>query len=381
MTNGLNTRLQTILGAISGRFIDRNEVVRGIMLGLISRQHVLMVGPPGTGKSALATAATGAITDARCFSKLLSRTTTPEEIWGPLDLLAFDQGRLERRSGNFLPGAHVAFLDEVWRGSSAILNGLLMAVNERQWEQDGRLLALPLRMVIAASNSLPEPGDLDALHDRFALRYFVGRLSRKRDRRALLKLGRSQAPSVQVTLAELDTAHDEAMGTPLTEAAMDGLLQVWDALDVAGYDVSERRWRQVADLMRASAWLDGRGEAGLEDVEVVADSAWLKPESRSAVLQVVLAHSMPNVARAAEIADAAHAAVKRVPKFDGTNDVQVATAAAEAKRAINALMTDLVCVRSHAAPHEAQRLSDYVARIDKVRDNLTRRMSDAIHGV
>ncbi len=377
--NEIQNKIQKIRGALNAVYIDRMDVIDGLLIALVAREHMLMLGPPGVAKSAMATAVTGAIDGGRCFTTLLTRTTAPEELWGPIDLVAFDHGKLQRQTENFLPTAHLAFLDEVWRGSSAILNGLLTAINEREWEDNGTRLPLPLRTVVGASNSLPEAGDLDALYDRFALRFVVGRLTRKADKRRLLKQnGVNPSISQRLTLDELDQAHREAMALPVPDELLDAMLDVWDELVEKGYDVSERRWKQILHLMRAKAYIEGLDTVDAEQIEVIADSAWNRPEERTEILQVILNKAAPSVARAVEILDAAKASARKVPSYTGSNDVQVATAVTEVKRAIKELNADLQEVIAKAQPHEKPRLTKYSQAMDKLRDGITKKMTAVI---
>jgi MoxR-like ATPase len=380
MTSNTREKFARIRGALNATFIDRGRVIDGLLLALVTRLHILLMGPPGTAKSALAAAITSNIAGGKCFTVLLTRTTTPDEIFGPVDLVAFDKGSFERRWENFLPCADVAFLDEIWRGSSAILNGLLAAINERKVEFNGTRKDIPLRSVVAATNSLPESDDLHALDDRFALRYVVGNLDRHSDRLRLLKArGTPSLPDkFKLTLAELDAAEAEVRAVTIPDAVLNIMTTIWQSFSEAGHYVSERRWRSILSLMQARAWLEGRAEVNSEDLEVIADSVWRKPSDRASILAIVYKHSCPSVSKAVEMLDVSLAALMAIPARAPGNDIKVATAASDAKNKIKTILTDLESVIAKSESHEANRLAEYKAKIEAVRADVTRTLGDVI---
>ena len=155
---------------ISDNLVEREEESRLVVLGCAAGEHVLFLGAPGTAKSALGRRLAN-ICGGLFFQRLLTRFTTPEELFGPLSLRALENDEYKRRTDGFLPKATVAFLDEIFKANSAILNTLLTILNERTFDNGaGNREECPIRCVIAASNELPESDELDALFDRFLLR-------------------------------------------------------------------------------------------------------------------------------------------------------------------------------------------------------------------
>src|ERR1700679_2580769 len=119
----LPSRLARLARALEDRFLGKDEIVRLLLVATIAGEHAVLVGPPGTAKSALI----------RTFERLMTRFTEPNEIFGPVDIAAFREGRYERRTDGMLPDAEIVFLDEVFKSNSAILNSLLTLLNERRY--------------------------------------------------------------------------------------------------------------------------------------------------------------------------------------------------------------------------------------------------------
>src|SRR5207247_1758005 len=165
----LPIRLGQIARTLESRFLGKDEVIRLLLIAVVAGEHAVLVGPPGTAKSALIRMF-ARLLHARYFEYLLTRFTEPNEIFGPVDIAAFREGRYERRITGMLPEAEIVFLDEVFKSNSAILNALLTLLNERRYTSGGQILRCPILSCFGASNEVPTDENLTAIFDRFLLR-------------------------------------------------------------------------------------------------------------------------------------------------------------------------------------------------------------------
>lgn len=316
--------LELVRNELRASFLERDEIVDGLLAALLARQHILLLGPPGSAKSALVNAVTAGIEGAACFSWLLTKFSTPEEVFGPISLAALQQDRVARIPAGKLPEAHVAFLDEIFKSNSAILNALLTLVNERVFFNDGKAIPCPLVSLVGASNELPDGHELEALFDRFLLRYWVNYVTEPRNIRTLLA-GAPPAGSASISMTELETCQAEAMQVMVPDSVIDAVLAVKQRTEEQGFRSSDRRWRQIIDLLRARAYLDGEEVISEDDLEILPDCLWREPKERPALAAIVGSVGNPMNARANEILDAAREALAKL----GAVDAKDATAKAE----------------------------------------------------
>src|SRR6267142_1465293 len=167
-----SSKLRSAVTAASRGLVDREPLVELVALSAVAREHLLVIGPPGTANS-VAVRRIAQATGGRYFEYLLGRFTEPNEIFGPVDLRKLREGTVETDVSGMLPEAEIAFLDEIFQGSSAILNTLLGILNERVFRRGHTNIRCPLRVCVGASNALPEDESLAAFADRFLVRCFV----------------------------------------------------------------------------------------------------------------------------------------------------------------------------------------------------------------
>lgn len=295
--------MKALIDDLNSVLLERSDVVRGIMLGLLARKHVFLLGPPGTAKSMTVDQVASRVDGARTFSVLMTRFTTPDEIIGPVSLPALEQERYARVVKGYLPEAHIAFLDEVFKANSAILNALLKLLNEREYRNDGATHKAPLITCIGASNELPQGEDLGALYDRFLLRYYVPYIVEESNFAKLLEMT-DTGPRVRISLPELGAAQQATDAVQLGEG-LDALVELRAKLKGEGIEASDRTWRACVSVLKAEAFLDGRSVVQRSDLSVLANVLWNDPSERSKVAQKVVEFSQPNLAAALEMLDMA----------------------------------------------------------------------------
>jgi MoxR-like ATPase len=303
MTN-LHTQVLALRDDLNANLLERETAIDAALLALLTKEHCLLLGPPGTAKSLLVRSICERLEGAAYFERLLTKFSTPEELFGPLSLPELEQGRYERVTKGTLVEAHIGFVDEVFKANAAILNSLLTIVNERVFHQGTGLVRVPLLSLFGASNELPEDAGLAALHDRFLLRVTVPYLADDQNLRSLL-LGQPTAPSAKLTLDELRAAQVEVERVALADTALDAIVTIRRELAAEGVEVSDRRWKACAKLVRARAWLSGETMATDEHCEVLVHALWSEPSQQRLVERVVSKTVNPLNLEAVELEDAA----------------------------------------------------------------------------
>jgi MoxR-like ATPase len=271
-TRDVGARLREVGRALGDRFLDKEEIIRLLLVALIAGEHMLIVGPPGTAKSALVRHLSRLI-DARYFEYLLTRFSEPSELFGPVDIKAFREGVYVRRTEAMLPEAEIVFLDEIFKSNSAILNSLLGILNERRFFTGSATIRVPLCSLYGATNEIPNDEALAALFDRFLIRamsenldsfHFLGLLERGVKAEVAQASGADDRQQPLVALTEVRRVHGrmEALLQFPEEflARYKGLLF---QIRSEGVTVSDRRAVKLLKLFAANALLDGR--SGVND--------------------------------------------------------------------------------------------------------------------
>ena len=236
-------RIEKVIQTLQSGLFEREECLKLVLLSMFAGKSIFLYGPPGTAKSMIARRASLAfdtLGNSRIpsensripnenstgnsripsensripnknkgfFAYLMNRFSTPEEIFGPIDIAELKKNNLTRKTEGYLPTAHFAFLDEIWKSSTAILNTLLTIINERIYRDGNTDVKVPLKGIVCASNEFPPANQgLEALYDRMILRYFVKPLNEKENFEKLFKSKQSTEPSVSMSFSadELDT--------------------------------------------------------------------------------------------------------------------------------------------------------------------------------
>ncbi|HTM19461.1 MAG TPA: AAA family ATPase [Kofleriaceae bacterium] len=263
----MSTQFQQIARVLNTHFLDKQEIIRLLIISAVAGEHMVIVGPPGTAKSALIREF-ARLLDARYFEYLLTRFTEPNELFGPVDIKEFREGRYTRRTENTLPEAEIVFLDEIFKSNSAILNSLLHIINERKFSNGPQVVGVPLISMYAASNEVPNDESLGAMFDRFLLRVLSGNLDSYHFHELMTRgvanevrtmTGRDGLMKPIITardLVALQRHFDRFMAFP--EDFMAKYKGLIFQIRSEGITVSDRRAVKLLKLFAASAVFDGR---------------------------------------------------------------------------------------------------------------------------
>ncbi|MBR5716682.1 MAG: AAA family ATPase [Bacteroidales bacterium] len=307
--NNIRERVKQLLASMGRGAFERDEAISLALLTALGGESIFLLGLPGVGKSMIARRLKMAFKDATSFEYLMSRFSTPDEIFGPVSISKLkDSDTYERVIDGYLPTADVVFLDEIWKAGPAIQNSLLTVLNEKIFRNGKQDLKLPLKAVISASNELPAEGEgLEALWDRFIVRYVVKPIENKTNFLSLVidQPEECEVPEeLQFSADELREIKAEAMNVKVPIEVSELVFSIRkllieekkkqeDNVDVNNCDlvdppyVSDRRWKKIVGLLRVSAYLNGREAVDLSDCLILNHTLWDKDEQILSVTKLV----------------------------------------------------------------------------------------------
>ncbi|MET1128958.1 MAG: AAA family ATPase [Thermoproteota archaeon] len=271
-TRSLLAKLSEFYKKLLEPFVGREDEAKAITLSILVGEHVILLGEPGTAKSALARRAADLI-NARFFKYLLTKYTEPSELFGPLDLKSLREGKYVRITHGKLPEAEVVFLDEVFNANSAVLNAMLSIMQERVWYDGYTEIKVPLWTLIGASNRVPEEPELEAIYDRFLIRQYARPLpesmwSQLLDAGWRLEAGLVEKPSPILTMNEIRTLHKMVFEVDIA-SVKPKLLRILAVLEERGIHLTDRRKAKAQKVVAAHALLEGRMKAEERDLTVL----------------------------------------------------------------------------------------------------------------
>lgn len=301
----IQQRIENLLHYLQQGIYEKETETALALLAALAGESILLLGPPGVAKSMVARRLKEAFKNARSFEYLMSRFSTPDEIFGPVSIARLKESdKYERATDGFLPTADVVFLDEIWKAGPAIQNTLLTVMNEKLFRNGDKEMHLPLKLLVAASNELPAKGEgLEALWDRFMIRIVCSCIRNENVFRNMLcqptegmTASSKSAPS-PITAKEYALWQKETQQVTLSLALLDAISYIRQQLqkvEVEGSElarriyVSDRRWVHIANLLRTSAYVQGREVADVADLLPMYHCLWNEPIEIEQVKHIVL---------------------------------------------------------------------------------------------
>ena len=280
-------KLQEIQMTLNQNFYDRETEVEALIIALLSRQHLLLIGPAGSGKSALSSMLGEMVEGSAYFQHLLTPFSTPEELFGVLSLKDLEQGIYKRNITGMLPLAHFAFIDEIFKANSAILNSLLTLINERLFYNNGVPVSSPLMTLVGSSNEYIESDEgLEALFDRFLLRFEVSYIRPEKDFIAMLK-AKEPKPLKKLTFNELLSLQRKVMEVTFSEEHYSTMATLRNKLSDEGIRPSDRRFKRSLSIIQSNALLKGRMHVLKSDFSILKHVLWEKPEHQETTRRII----------------------------------------------------------------------------------------------
>ena len=316
-------RFKQLLGEMNRGIYEKETEISLSLLAALAGESIILLGPPGVAKSMVARQLKTAFREAQSFEYLMSRFSTPDEIFGPVSIQKLKTSdTYERAVEGYLPTADVVFLDEIWKAGPAIQNTLLTVINEKIFRNGNREMHLPLKLLVAASNELPAKGEgLEALWDRFVIRIESRPIKLEKNFRAMLLEVKSEEQRTSEVKSEergvkeqSSAAEGKANSNAITAEeyagwteridkigvkieVLDAISAIRKSLRAVNVDeaaerrniyVSDRRWKNIVRLLRTSAFMQDREEVDICDLLPIYHCLWQEPEELDAIRNIVI---------------------------------------------------------------------------------------------
>jgi len=297
----IKTRFNQLISQLCSGLYEREEAIKLALLATIAGESIFLLGEPGVGKSLVARRIKSAFNGGKTFEYLMTKFSTPDEIFGPVSIAKLkNEDKYERLTEHYLPGASVIFLDEIWKAGSAIQNALLTVLNERIYRNGEQEIKVEVKGIITASNETPpERESFSPLYDRLLVRYPMKPISMARNfLKMITETGNDSFAKVDADLliSETELAEwnneinqvevpDEVLHTiQVIRAKIEDYNEKSPAEQVKVFD---RRWKKIIRLLRTAAFLNGRNYVDLTDCFIIAWCLWNKPNQVEAVKEIV----------------------------------------------------------------------------------------------
>lgn len=299
----IRTKTERLLEGLLSNLYEREEAVKLALLSAVAGESIFLLGPPGVGKSLIARRLKYAFRDGTSFEYLMSKFSTPDEIFGPVSIKKLkEEDRYERKTDRYLPGANIVFLDEIWKAGPAIQNALLTILNEKVYRNGDQEIPVDIRGIITASNELPPKNhSLDPIWDRFLIRLELRNIRQFRNFLNMITDTEDVYEDTVPEAAKITGKELREWSARIDEVAVPA--EVLNAVQVVKIEIDEyngrpnnagdpiriydRRWKKIIRLLRTSAFLNGRDQVDLMDCFLMVHCLWNKPEHREPLQEMV----------------------------------------------------------------------------------------------
>lgn len=357
--------LATVESELNLIFLERGEAIRILLTCLVAKHHPVLIGPPGTGKTGLVEELCGRFYNTAgnglaYQDYLILKTTTVDEVMGMTSFEGMKNETFRRVIEGAAPTAEVLFADEVWKGSSALLNNFLKMMSDRQFKNGTTRISVPLMMMVGASNELPEGRELAAIQDRFIITHFVGYLSASNAELLLLQdagLEPNPAEFAKTTMKrdELVLLQNAVRSVIIPRTLVKTLTAIYEELAQKGILIGNRRQKWCQQVLRAHALVEGRQEVTEEDLPILVDALWVddREKQRPVVNQILMQHGNPLFAQASTLKDDALLVAENTRKAmeanaDPAKAAQRTMAAADGAAKLRIIVTSLEALLQQA---------------------------------
>jgi MoxR-like ATPase len=295
MEDEMKEKLKNLLQVLNKGLVGKEEVLKISLLTMLSGENIILIGPPGTAKSEVGRRMSKILKEDDYFEYLLTKFSTPEEIFGPLSIEDLKKGNYIRKIQGYLPSSRVAFLDEIFKANSSILNSLLTILNEKIFHNGNKKIKTPLAFLIGASNELPlEESQLSALYDRFLMRMYVDYVE-DTDIISLLESDSEnfQVPNdLKIDTCTLDSIKEEIKKVYIPREILVAIGDIRKEInnnedELEGLKISDRRIKKIVKILKVSAYTNDRLSVDVSDMYILIHMLWNDPNDKGVLIEKI----------------------------------------------------------------------------------------------